>query len=70
MKLFIWEGDGVLEDYSTGLICVIAEDLEEANNIILKEIGKYAKYPKNSPSEIIDLNDKINKNIWCVYGGG
>ena len=30
LKLFVWEGDGVLQDYSSGMICVLAYDLEEA----------------------------------------
>lgn len=30
LKLFVWEGDGVLRDYNSGMICVLAYDLVEA----------------------------------------
>jgi len=30
LKLFVWEGDGVLTDYSSGLVCVLAYDFQEA----------------------------------------
>lgn len=34
LKLFLWEGNGVLTDYSNGMICVLAEDLEQALKLI------------------------------------
>ena len=34
LKLFVWEGEGVLTDYSDGMICVLAESLEEALKLI------------------------------------
>lgn len=34
MKLYVWEGDGVLEDYTSGMICVLAESLEQALQLI------------------------------------
>ena len=37
LKLFVWEGDGVLTDYTNGLICVLAHDLEEALELIKKK---------------------------------
>jgi hypothetical protein len=29
-KLYVWEGDGVLDDYTNGLVCVIADSPEQA----------------------------------------
>ncbi len=34
LKLFVWEGEGVLEGYGTGSICVLAHDLSEALKLI------------------------------------
>jgi hypothetical protein len=34
LKLFVWEGQGTLQDYTSGMICVLAHDLEEALNLI------------------------------------
>ena len=34
LKLFVWKGSGVLMDYSDGMICVLAHDLEEALKLI------------------------------------
>lgn len=44
LKLFVWEGEGVLTDYSNGMICVLAESLEQA----LKLIEKKCSYCMNS----------------------
>ena len=68
MKLFIWEGAGVLEDYSNGMIVVMAETLEDAH----REIEKVCNYCQNSyppiPTETIDLANAQPK-AWLVYGG-
>lgn len=34
MKLFVWDEEGTLEDYTTGMICVYADSLEEALRLI------------------------------------
>ncbi len=34
LKLFVWEGEGVLTDYTNGMICVLAENLEQALRLI------------------------------------
>jgi hypothetical protein len=34
LKLFVWEGEGVLQDYSSGMICVLAHNLPEALKLI------------------------------------
>ena len=34
LKLFVWEGGGVLTDYTDGMICVLAENLEQALKLI------------------------------------
>ena len=34
LKLFIWEGEGVLTDYTDGMIAVLAEDHSQALKLI------------------------------------
>lgn len=72
MKLFIWEGEGVLEDYTSGMVVAIAPDLEAA----LKAVEAKCDYCMNSfpthrPSQVIDLKEDPNHiEGWVVYGGG
>ena len=40
MKMFVWDS-GVLQDYRDGLLCVIAETLEEAKEAVRLEAAKY-----------------------------
>lgn len=37
LKLFVWEGRGVLQNYTSGMICVLAHNLEEALRLIEKK---------------------------------
>jgi hypothetical protein len=37
LKLFVWEGEGVLTDWSNGMICVLAHNLKEALKLIEKK---------------------------------
>lgn len=75
MKLFIWEGDGVLTDYSNGMIVALAPDLLSA----LSEIEKKASYsmqsfPTHKPSRVVELGDCSVKphesEAWVCWGGG
>jgi len=34
LKLFVWEGEGVLQDYTSGMVCVLARDLKHALKLI------------------------------------
>jgi hypothetical protein len=44
LKLFVWEGDGVLTDWTNGMICVLAHNFEEA----IKLIEEKCSYCMNS----------------------
>ena len=44
LRLFVWEGEGVLQDHGSGMICVLAHDLAEA----LKKIEEKYSYCMNS----------------------
>ena len=70
MKLFVWHGNYVLQDYTSGMICVVAENLEDALKAIEKECS-YAdgNFPSH-PTDIIDLNDNTKPRAWVCWGGG
>ncbi len=73
MKLFIWEGDGVLQDYSSGMICAIGEDLPDALRAI-EEACNYCmnSFPQNSPTEVVNIGrpKNIKRRAWTCWGGG
>lgn len=72
MKLFIWEGDGVLQDYSPGMICAIGADLQDALNAIEKTCDYcMGSFPNHKPSEVVNLGEAIvQPKAWVCYGGG
>lgn len=75
MKLYIWYGDEVLRDWTSGQITVLASSLEDA----LKQIDTSDMYsrpvdeddfPRNEPSVVIELETgKIPKGVWLTCGG-
>ncbi len=69
MKLFTWYGDGVLEDYQSGMIVVLATSLVEALEIIDKEHG-YAtnSFPRDKPTQVIDLEINPKSEAWVCWG--
>lgn len=73
MKLFIWEGDGVLQDYTSGMIVAMAPDLETALETI-KGICSHCmgSFPMQ-PTEIVDLgttSEPVTPSAWLTWGGG
>ncbi len=65
LKLFVWEN--VLIDYTSGMICVLAHDLEEAFELARKkEASDYVV------SEMGKVKPKIitEPEAFYVYGGG
>lgn len=78
MNLYVWEGDGVLQDFTSGLICAIANSPEEALQAIQDECS-YAWYdrdgkrneafPTKHPTRIIPL-EMLDKPIAFVCWGG
>lgn len=74
MKLFIWEGDGVLTDYTNGMIVALANDLQEALSAICK-ICDYgmSSFPNDRPTSVIELpegNPQPTAQAWVCWGGG
>ena len=72
MKMFIWEGEGVLQDYTSGMIVAIAADLPKALAAIEAKCDYCMdSFPKDSPTEIIELGPATaHPNAWVCYGGG
>ena len=63
MKMFVWEN--VLTDWTSGLVCVLAENLEQAVEL-LKE-----KYPSETPQiDMSQLQVVTEPEAFLVYGGG
>ena len=65
-KIFVWEGGGTLQDCSSGMIVVVARNLEEALKMIEGKcdycmqnfrVNGYKTYPINEA------------NVWLVWGG-
>jgi len=47
MKLFVWEWDWVLTDYTDWMVCVLAEDFESAIKLIEKKDEWASRYIRN-----------------------
>lgn len=71
MKLFLWYGNGVLEDWSSGQITCIAEDLSTALQVIDEEMGYESEsFPRENPTEVIELGiEEAQPRAWVTYGG-
>ena len=65
LKLFVWEGEGVLQDWSSGMICVLAHNLDEALKLI-KE--KQSSCINNFP--VTDYKVIEEPEAFICYGGG
>jgi hypothetical protein len=63
MKLYVWED--VLRDYTSGMICILAHDLEEAKNLLLKKYPDYYADDFGKPHRVI-----TEPEAFAVYGGG
>lgn len=70
MKLYIWEGSGVLSDHTNGMIVALAPDMETALRLIdAKMEGISYQFP-HSPTHVIDLEATPDSAAWYVHGGG
>ena len=72
MKLFVWEGDGVLEDYTSGMVVAVAVDLQAA----LKAVEQVCPYGMNSfpchqPTSTLEVGSVSDApKAWVCWGGG
>ncbi len=71
MKLYIWDGDDTLCDYTSGMIAALGNDLEEALTAIRKACSHgMGSFPNDRPSRVIDLNSETKPEAWVCWGGG
>lgn len=62
LKLFVWEK--VFQDYSHGMACALAQDAEQARELIAKKMGHLHGDLAETP-RVIDAPEGF-----YVYGGG
>ena len=65
LKLYVWDGDDVLRDYTPGMICVLAHSLEEAIKLVReKDEVAMGEFP-------VDKFKVIEKpEAFICWGGG
>ena len=76
LKMFVWEG--VFADYTSGMACVLANDLQEAIACLKKKYPDEARHIKDDGKIIEDYDSEngeypkiIEKpEAFIVWGGG
>ena len=63
LKMFVWEG--VLTDWSDGIVCVLASNLEEAIKLIIKKDSTAASSMDMSKVKVIEKPE-----AFIIWGGG
>ena len=71
MKLYVWQGDGVLQDYTSGMICALGNDLQEALTAVRASCDYcMGSFPNDRPSAVIEIDANTKPQAWTCYGGG
>ena len=65
LKLYVWKD--VLTDYSSGIAFALAENEEEARQLVIDDVGrnKYCEKEFEKKPECVDT-----KKAFHIYGGG
>lgn len=63
LKLFVWEK--VLTDFTSGMICILAYDLDQAKKLLLEKYDDYYAEDFGKPHKVI-----TEPEAFAVYGGG
>jgi len=79
MKLFVWHKD-VLSDWTSGQITVLASDIDDARDAIIRSDPNLSIYMSGigepgdigEPDDIVDLGPclGVEARAWITYGGG
>ena len=56
LKLFVWESDGFLESYTSGMACILAKDLDQAYKLAKEkyDFDWYSRALKEFEPKIIE----------------
>lgn len=65
LKLFVWNEPGTLQDWTNGMICVLAEDLEQALKLIKEKCNYCQSSFDASAYKIIEKPE-----AFLCWGGG
>ncbi len=70
LKLFVWED--VLEDYTSGVMFALAENVEEARKVIMDKCEKEDSYTSKTLQVDLASEPKVidNSEGFYVWGGG
>jgi hypothetical protein len=73
LKLFIWQGDGILQDFASGMIVALAPDLRTARNVVRRsytDTGSGDLEPSLARRpQVIRLAETTSPQAWYVNGG-
>jgi len=53
MKLFVWQGDGVLQNWTSGIMIALAHDVDEARTLIRERHAMTAGYMADNEQWLI-----------------
>lgn len=70
MKLYVWEG--VLTDWTSGMIVALAPDLRAAKTAIRKARGYHSdtlEQDLRTRPQVINITDSTQPQAWLVSGG-
>lgn len=71
LALYVWEGDGVLEDYYSGLVCVLARSEQEAWSLLkVKDETAAWSLSGEGSSERIEPKRVTEPEAFACWGGG
>ena len=59
LSLFVWQGEGVLQDWSSGMIIALAENVEQARQLVRERFNKERGYPPDHKY----WNDLMNQGL-------
>ena len=66
MKLFVWRGDGVLQDWTSGIMVVLAHDVQEAREVLMSTFGRKPMGYDLEP-EVFETDKPL---VFYEWGGG
>ena len=66
MKLFVWQGDGVLQDWTSGIMVVLANDIQQAREVLVSAFG-YEPMGLDLEPQVFEVDKPIAFYEW---GGG